>query len=73
MSKKLSTEDLQKRHADLLGKHGSILCTDDGQAFYNTPQGKSFAESHASTIKSQVTEIKAPKAAKKKDSKDTKK
>lgn len=68
--KKLTTEDLQKKFSDLLETETSILCTEDGQAFYNTPQGKSHAYGHAANVKVKVIEVKAAKkAAKKKTTK----
>lgn len=60
--KKLTIEDLQKKFATMLTEQGSLLCTEDGQAFYNDAKGKAFAESHAVTAKCKVLEVKAPKA-----------
>jgi hypothetical protein len=61
MSKKLTAADCQKKHSDLLKKHKSVLCTSDGQAFYNTPEGKNHAQNHAAANKLEVMEIKAAK------------
>ena len=57
----MTESDLQKKYADLLKKHGTLLCTDDGQAFYNTAEGKVHASNHAATKGSKVILVKAKK------------
>ena len=63
--------ELTTKHADLLKSKGSLLATADGQAFYNTKDGRNFANAHANATKSEVFELtyKAPKKTTKKESK----
>ena len=59
--KKYTTSELQTKFKDLLKDNDSLLCTEDGQAFYNTPQGKNYANAHATKVKVKVLEIKKKK------------
>ena len=71
--KKYTITELQDRFKDLLKKESSILCTEDGQAFYNNAQGKNHANNHAANVKVKVFEVKAGKTETKKETKKTKK
>ena len=62
MSKKHSTEDLQKKFRDLLSDKGSLIVTDDGQAFYNTKEGAAHAAAYCATSKTKSQVIKAAKS-----------
>ena len=70
--KKYTEQELQVKFKDLLSKEGVLLCTEDGQAFYNNAQGKSHAYNHAATVKVKVMEVKAG-AEEKKEPKKSKK
>ena len=58
---KLTIEQLQEKHASLLEKEGSILCTEDGQAFYNTEAGRKHAQNYSAVKKVKFFEVKAGK------------
>ena len=64
---KLTAEQLQSKHKDLLSKHGALWCTEDGQAFYPTAEGEQFAKEHAASKGIKVIEVKAGKAEKPKE------
>ena len=55
--KKYTKTELQTKFKDLLKDNDSLICTEDGQAFYDTPQGNSFARGHASKVKCKVVKI----------------
>ena len=59
-------EEMQKKFKDLLEVNGSIICTEDGQAFYNTPQGINHARNYCADKKVKSFEVKAAKKAAKK-------
>ena len=67
--KKYTEQELQVKFKDLLSKEGVLLCTEDGQAFYNNAQGKSHAYNHAANVKVKVMEIKAGQTKEPKKSK----
>lgn len=58
---KFTEKELQDKFKDLLKEKGSLICTEDGQAFYNTPEGKKFAQNHAAVNKVKFFEVKAAK------------
>lgn len=71
----MTKEEISKKNEALLKEKGSLLATEDGQVFYNTPEGKSFARAHAASKKVQVFELKykAPAPKKKAATKSSKK
>ena len=40
MAKAQTPAEMQKKYKDLLATNGSLICTEDGQAFYNTAKGR---------------------------------
>lgn len=72
MAKAQTAADMQKKYKDLLELNGSLICTEDGQAFYNNPQGKNHAANYCATNKVKYFEVKpAKKESKKKTTKKT--
>ena len=70
--KKYTEQEMQVKFKDLLSKEGVLICTEDGQAFYNTPQGKSHALNHGASVKAKVMVIKAGTEEKKEPKKSKK-
>jgi len=68
---KMTTEEAQKRFKDLLEANGSLICTDDGQAFYNDKNGLKCARNYCAVKKATFFEVKAAKKAAKKTTKKT--
>ncbi len=68
---KLTATDAQKKFKDLLEANGSLICTEDGQAFYNDENGKNCAANYCAAHKVKYFEVKAAKKESKKKTKKT--
>lgn len=71
MAKAQTAADMQKKYKDLLDANGSLICTEDGQAFHNTAEGKLHASNYCAGNKVQSFEVKAAKKESKKKTKKT--
>lgn len=69
MAKAQTPAEMQKKYKDLLETNGSLICTEDGQAFYNTAEGKLHASNYCAANKVQSFELKAAKKEAKKKTK----
>jgi len=65
MNKKFTEKELQTKFDEMLNANGSMLLTEDGQAFYNTKEGKLHASNYCANNKVKFFEVKPGKKASK--------